>query len=498
MQHVALLGGAYMPSTVVGQIDKTKQTADAEIAASITIVNNNKATAVNVNITVTVRSIAPSPAKTIVGTCTATTTLPAGGAGTNPTVTVMPKIKVSRVNLWSVNTPTLYEATVEVCTTIAATTTHNPILTTTKEMRSKTQKQNQKNTLTTTSSSTVTVCDAEVVLIGVRKTSWSATTGFHLNDVPTKILGAANHQDFAGVGVAVPDGLQVHRIAKLKEMGMNGWRTAHNAPTPALLDAADRIGFLVWDENHRNNQDDELTTLVLRDRNHPSVVIWSVCNEYLCETANTAADLKRSVRLFHTLDPMGGRVVRCAFADINLHSRMPLDPTHVRLKQTCVRPMAFLSGSPLLLLVDTVHSVQTLKVSANFNPINGPTSPLDVLGIDYATNTYDAVHALAPLKPSISSETSSAVNDRGEYKNVVGTGHVSGYDTNSPHWGEPVEGAWGVRCSSLFISQSLPSNHGTWIEGAWGVRCSLFRQRFILDGDGIGSHGCSLEALSCV
>ena len=99
-----------------------------------------------------------------------------------------------------------------------------------------------------------------------------------------------------------------HRIQKLKDMGMNGWRTAHNAPNPGLLDAADRIGFLVWDETHRNNQDDELTTLVLRDRNHPSVILWSVCNEYLCETANTAADVNRSVALFHTLDPRGGRV----------------------------------------------------------------------------------------------------------------------------------------------------------------------------------------------
>jgi beta-galactosidase len=108
--------------------------------------------------------------------------------------------------------------------------------------------------------------------------------------VPTKILGAANHQDFAGLGVAVPDALQAHRIAKLKGAGLNAWRTAHNPPNAALLDAADALGFLVWDENHRNGQLAEIEALVLRDRNHPSVVIWSVCNEFLCETNDTAAD----------------------------------------------------------------------------------------------------------------------------------------------------------------------------------------------------------------
>jgi beta-galactosidase len=118
----------------------------------------------------------------------------------------------------------------------------------------------------------------------------------------------------------------VHRVQKLKDMGMNGWRTAHNAPNPALLDAADRMGFL--DENHRNGQqDDELTTLVLRDRNHPTIVLWSVCNELLCETPSTDADFTRSVALFHALDPLGGRVV-----------------------------------------------------SSNYNPINGPDTPLDVQG----------------------------------------------------------------------------------------------------------------------
>ena len=104
-----------------------------------------------------------------------------------------------------------------------------------------------------------------------------------------------------------------HRISKLQEMGCNAWRTAHNPPTPALLDAADRLGFLVWDENHRNGQDDELRRLVLRDRNHPSIIIWSICNEKLCSTSDTNGDGQRMHDLFHSLDPLGQRVVSANF-----------------------------------------------------------------------------------------------------------------------------------------------------------------------------------------
>ena len=88
--------------------------------------------------------------------------------------------------------------------------------------------------------------DATVVTFGIRHTDWRHETGFWLNGVNTKILGTANHQDYAAVGVGVPDALQRHRVGALKVFGVNGWRTAHNPPTPALLDAADRLGLLVW------------------------------------------------------------------------------------------------------------------------------------------------------------------------------------------------------------------------------------------------------------
>mgnify|MGYP000439003269 CR=1 FL=1 len=112
-------------------------------------------------------------------------------------------------------------------------------------------------------------------------------------------------------------------------------------------------------------QDDELRRLVLRDRNHPSIIIWSICNEKLCSTSDVVGDGIRMHDLFHSLDPMGQRVV-----------------------------------------------------SANYNPWvkTALGKPLDVQGVDYATGSYDSKHQDNPV-PLISSETSSAVSDRAIFSN---------------------------------------------------------------------------------
>lgn len=106
-----------------------------------------------------------------------------------------------------------------------------------------------------TSAARAPATDTTSDTFGVRKLWWDADTGFYLNDVSTKIQGFANHQDFGPLGVAVPDDLQLYRVAQLKQMGANGWRTAHNPPTEALLEATDILGMLVWDENHRLRAD---------------------------------------------------------------------------------------------------------------------------------------------------------------------------------------------------------------------------------------------------
>ena len=110
-----------------------------------------------------------------------------------------------------------------------------------------------------------------------------AEKGFFLNGQPLKIHGVCEHQDHAGVGVAVPDSLFEFRIRKLKEMGVNAIRCAHNPPDAEFLEACDRLGMMVLDENRNFNSTPEyirqLQWMVRRDRNHPSVIIWSVFNE---------------------------------------------------------------------------------------------------------------------------------------------------------------------------------------------------------------------------
>jgi len=118
---------------------------------------------------------------------------------------------------------------------------------------------------------------------GIRTIRFDADKGFFLNDRPVKLKGTNNHQDHAGVGTAIPDALQDFRITTLKAMGSNAYRCSHNPPTPELLDACDRLGMLVLDENRvmgtTTQMLDQLKSLVLRDRNHPSVIAWSIGNE---------------------------------------------------------------------------------------------------------------------------------------------------------------------------------------------------------------------------
>ena len=94
-----------------------------------------------------------------------------------------------------------------------------------------------------------------------------------------KLRGTCNHQDHAGIGAALPDAVQYYRIRKLQEMGCNALRTSHNPPTPELLNAADELGMLVFDETRMMSSNPEglsqFENLVRRDRNHPSVFMWS-------------------------------------------------------------------------------------------------------------------------------------------------------------------------------------------------------------------------------
>lgn len=163
--------------------------------------------------------------------------------------------------------------------------------------------------------------DSEVVPFGIREARFEADTGFWLNGKNLKLKGVALHADGGAVGAAVPLAVWRQRFAALKAMGVNAIRTAHNPPSPAFLDLADQMGFVVMDElfdqwNVAKTPGDyhlffgdwhkrDARDMLRRDRNHPSVAVWSAGNE-IHDTAypvQAKAALKSLLTVMHATDP---------------------------------------------------------------------------------------------------------------------------------------------------------------------------------------------------
>ena len=132
-----------------------------------------------------------------------------------------------------------------------------------------------------------TVQDEMVTQHGFRSLRYDSEDGFYLNGDHFKIRGFCDHNSFAVVGMAVPERINLFRAQALRAVGGNGRRMSHNPPDPSVLDIYDRLGVVVMDENrlfaNRTDYVTNMGVLVRRDRNHPSVVIWSFCNEWGCE-----------------------------------------------------------------------------------------------------------------------------------------------------------------------------------------------------------------------
>jgi len=252
--------------------------------------------------------------------------------------------------------------------------------------------------LVTTVNSDGKIVDRQETEFGIRTVAFDKDKGFLLNGKPYLLKGTCNHQDAAGVGAALPDHLQYFRIAKLKEVGLNAYRTAHNPPTPELLDACDRLGMLVMDESRLLGSDTENLRKweghIRRDRNHPSVAIWSLANEeFSVETT-----------------PAGGRVAKTMQNMVK-----QLDPT---------RPVTY-----------------NAPIGNVFDGINGV---IEVRGWSYriGTNRMDVYHAAHPDQPNVGSEQGSTVSTRGIYENDKVRGYVSAYDVNAPPWANTAEEWW--------------------------------------------------------
>jgi beta-galactosidase len=166
------------------------------------------------------------------------------------------------------------------------------------------------------------VVDRYDTVFGIRSLDYDVNKGFSLNGTHTKFNGVCLHGDGGAVGVAVPMEVWRRRLVALKEMGCNSIRTSHNPPDPDFLDLCDELGFLVMDEAFDEWKaakgqvkqgyhtlftewhDPDVTDFVRRDRNHPSVVLWSAGNEIPDQTSPQGpATARELVGLFHQLDP---------------------------------------------------------------------------------------------------------------------------------------------------------------------------------------------------
>ncbi len=242
---------------------------------------------------------------------------------------------------------------------------------------------------------------------GYRTFSVDPVKGFTLNGRRLKLRGTCNHQDHAGVGVAVPDGIQEMRVRLLKEMGANAYRSAHNPPAPEILDACDRYGVIAMDEHRRFEASREelgyLTALVRRDRNHPSVIFWSLFNEEPLQ--NT---------------PEGALIFRRQRAEVE-----KLDRTR-------------------------------LILGAMNGNASGAGQHMDAAGINYGLRILDGEHEKYPWLPIIGSENCSTLatrgcvetSPRGRNKDRTAIADpndpqvMSDYDEEFPSWGSPVRTAW--------------------------------------------------------
>jgi len=241
---------------------------------------------------------------------------------------------------------------------------------------------------------------------GFRTIRFDPDQGFFLNDRPLKIKGVCNHQDHAGVGVAVPDSLWEFRLRKTKEMGANAWRSSHNPPAKEFLDACDRLGMLVIDENRNFNASPEclsqLEWMVRRDRNHPSIILWSLFNE---ETLQDG--------------PQGFEIARRMSAAVKA--------------------------------LDTTRPVTAAMSRGHFTPTNA-SQALDVVGFNYTVDSYDRFHAEHPKLPLTSTEDTSAFMTRGEFTTDKSRNLFGSYDLDAAKWGMTHRANWKAIATRPFLA----------------------------------------------
>jgi beta-galactosidase len=239
---------------------------------------------------------------------------------------------------------------------------------------------------------------------GIKSVQFDAKEGFFLNGKHIKIQGTNNHQDHAGIGSALPDYMQYYRIKLLKEMGCNAYRASHNAPTPELLEACDSLGMLVIDEQRLLNSSpeyiDQFKRLLKRDRNHPSVFLWSIGNE------------EQNIQ---------GNEYGKKIAQTLLAIQKDIDPS------------------------------RTSTYAADMgNDFKGVNEVIPIRGFNYREYAVADYHKDHPNQPLLGTEMGSTVTTRGIYEKDEIRAYVPDQDITHPWWASKAETWWKLAAENKY------------------------------------------------
>lgn len=346
--------------------------------------------------------------------------------------TISQPLSVNKPQLWSLESPNLYTVTTEI-------------------------EENGR------------ILDRDTISIGLRNVAFDVKKGFFLNGKNIKINGVCLHGDLGCLGTAINEDALYRQLLMMKDMGVNAIRCSHNPPAPELLNLCDSMGLLVMDEAFdswmqgkttydysiyfKTWAERDLRDMVLRDRNHPSIILWSIGNEVLEQWNKTKS-------------------ATVALEDVNILLNNSRDKTLLSTTDTLnasAKLTQFLASIVRRYDPTRLISAGCNEVSPNNNLFK--SGALDVIGFNYHQKKVADVPQNFPGKPFIMTETVSALHTRGYYRMPSDSLYrwpthkrpftepsfmCSSYDNSCAYWGSTHEQTWDIvkhtpYCSGQFI-----------------------------------------------
>ena len=346
--------------------------------------------------------------------------------------TISQLLNVNKPQLWSLESPNLYTVTTEI-------------------------EENGR------------ILDRDTISIGLRNVAFDVKKGFFLNGKNIKINGVCLHGDLGCLGTAINEDALYRQLLMMKDMGVNAIRCSHNPPAPELLNLCDSMGLLVMDEAFdswmqgkttydysiyfKTWAERDLRDMVLRDRNHPSIILWSIGNEVLEQWNKTKS-------------------TTVALEDVNILLNNSRDKTLLSSTDTLnasAKLTQFLASIVRRYDPTRLISAGCNEVSPNNNLFK--SGALDVIGFNYHQKKVADVPQNFPGKPFIMTETVSALHTRGYYRMPSDSLYrwpthkrpftepsfmCSSYDNSCAYWGSTHEQTWDIvkhtpYCSGQFI-----------------------------------------------